>query len=92
MPRRPDPTYSGQNPARHTSSCPCLSLFGGSVLPMAKRGESRPFTVRFQFDGQREWAAGSYVTRESAELAAEQQGRRVGPSGQTCTAWVVTRR
>lgn len=59
---------------------------------MAKRGESRPYTVQFQYDGQREWALGSYPTREAAEFAAQQQCERVGPNGETCTARVIDRR
>jgi hypothetical protein len=59
---------------------------------VAKRGEARPFTVRFRFEGGREWALGSFTTREGAEFAREQQAARVGPDGQTCEAWVVDRR
>lgn len=59
---------------------------------MAKRGEARPFTVRFRFEGRPDYALGSYVTPEAAEFAREQQAARVGPNGETCDAWIVDRR
>jgi hypothetical protein len=59
---------------------------------VAKRGEARPFTVRFRFEGQHEYARGSYTSREAAEDAARSQQQIVGPRGQTCEAWVVDRR
>lgn len=58
---------------------------------MAKRGERRPFTVRFRFEGAREWALGSFLTREAADEAAGRQRKVVGPNGETCEAWVVER-
>jgi hypothetical protein len=61
-------------------------------VTVAKRGEPRPFTVRFRFEGGREWAFGSYATRESAEFYRDQQAARIGPDGQTCEAWIVDRR
>lgn len=60
---------------------------------MAKRGQRLPFTVRYRFQvpGARDWALGSYATRDDAEFAAQQQRKRVGPNGQTCEAWIVDR-
>lgn len=59
---------------------------------MAKRGESRPFTVRFRFEGQPEYALGAFTTRERAEFARDQQAARVGPGEETCEAWIIDRR
>lgn len=61
-------------------------------MTVAKRGQLRPFTVRFRFEGAPEYALTSFVTREAAEHAAERQRERIGPAGQTCEAWVVDRR
>lgn len=58
---------------------------------MAKRGQRLPFTVRYRFAGERDWARGSYATREQAEHVAEQQAAIVGPDGRTCEAWIVDR-
>jgi hypothetical protein len=59
---------------------------------VAKRGERRPWTVRFRFEDGREWARGTYTSRDAAEFAAQQQRETVGPNGETCEAWVVDRR
>jgi hypothetical protein len=63
------------------------------VVTVAKRGEARPFTVRYRFEGdERDWALGSYTTREAAEFARDQQAARIAPGGETCEAWIVDRR
>lgn len=78
---------SGDTPrvVPHPTDYPCINR------GMAKRGQARPYTVRFQFENAPEWALGSFTTREAAEFAREQQADRVGPDGQTCEAWIVER-